>query len=58
MSVSQWRELVAAGVAPPPAIRGSRFTRWRIADVCDYISRACKAGRIDAQPLRPSERDA
>lgn len=37
MSVTYWRDLVAAGVAPQPAIQASRFTRWRIADVRAFL---------------------
>lgn len=43
-SVSHWRDLVLRGIAPAPAIRSGRFTRWRIADVrqflIDYVANA------------------
>lgn len=37
MSVTYWRDLVAQGVAPQPAIQGPRFTRWRLADVRTFL---------------------
>ena len=37
MSVTYWRELVAGGIAPQPAIQAVRFTRWRIADVRAFL---------------------
>ena len=37
MSITYWRDLVAQGVAPQPAIQGPRFTRWRIADVRGFL---------------------
>lgn len=37
MSVSYWRELVAGGIAPLPAIQATRFTRWRLADVRAFL---------------------
>jgi predicted DNA-binding transcriptional regulator AlpA len=36
VSISTWHELVRTGAAPQPAIRGTRCTRWRLADVRDY----------------------
>lgn len=36
MSVSWWHEQVSAGNAPAPVIRGTRCTRWRLADVRRY----------------------
>jgi hypothetical protein len=37
MSISLWRELVAAGKAPAPAFRRPRCTRWRLADVRGWL---------------------
>lgn len=43
-SVSQWRDLVLQKIAPAPAIQAPRFTRWRLADVrqflIDYVANA------------------
>jgi hypothetical protein len=36
MSVSWWHEKVAHSVAPAPAIRQSRCTRWRLRDVREF----------------------
>lgn len=33
MSLSWWHAAVAAGRAPAPAVRKSRCTRWKLADV-------------------------
>ena len=37
ISISQWHELVKTGEAPPPAIRSPRCTRWRLADVREWL---------------------
>lgn len=37
MSISQWHNLVRDGVAPQPAVRATRFTRWRITDVRGFL---------------------
>ena len=36
MSVSWWHAQVASGVAPAPAIRRPRLTRWRLSDVTKF----------------------
>jgi hypothetical protein len=36
MSLSWWHAEVAAGRAPQPAVRQTRCTRWRLADVRDF----------------------
>jgi len=36
MSISWWNEEVRAGRAPQPAMRGTRCTRWRVADVREF----------------------
>lgn len=38
-SVSWWFGQVAAGVAPEPAIRQPRFTRWRLQEVVAFWER-------------------
>lgn len=38
LSVSLWHELVRTGKAPAPAIRGTRFTRWRLGDVRAWLA--------------------
>ena len=39
MSLSWWQAEVAAGRAPAPAVRRSRCTRWRVADVREFWTR-------------------
>jgi hypothetical protein len=43
-SISQWLQDVAAGIAPPPVIRQSRYTRWRLVDVAAYWERRAAEG--------------
>lgn len=60
MSVSWWHEKVATGVAPQPAFRGPRCTRWRLSDVTkfwrEYADRTASPGadRVMAQAKRAS----
>lgn len=45
ISRSSWLARVAAGEAPPPAIKSARFTRWRVADIAAWIeSQAARKG--------------
>jgi hypothetical protein len=37
MSVSRWRELVAAGVAPRAVVQRPRFSRWKVGDVKAFL---------------------
>lgn len=37
MSLSQWNAVVARGIAPAPIIRQPRYTRWLLADVCQFL---------------------
>lgn len=37
MSASWWHEEVRAGRAPQPVVRMSRCTRWRAADIRQYL---------------------
>lgn len=37
ISISQFHELVRQGVAPQPAFRAPRCTRWRLADVRAWL---------------------
>lgn len=48
VSLSTWHELVRTGEAPQPAIRGIRFTRWRLVDVRDYWRRRAEDGTPEA----------
>lgn len=48
ISVSTWHELVRRGDAPAPAMRAPRCTRWRLADVADWL-RARAARGSDPQ---------
>lgn len=43
-SISQWLHDVAAGKAPQPVIRQSRYTRWRLVDVVAYWERRAAEG--------------
>ena len=36
MSESWWTDRVRTGIAPKPAVRLPRFTRWRVADVVEF----------------------
>lgn len=44
MSVSWWEARVAEGVAPAPAFRGHRCTRWRWSDVVAFWERLADLG--------------
>jgi predicted DNA-binding transcriptional regulator AlpA len=46
MSISQWRTLVAEGIAPKPVICRPRFSRWRAADVRAFLDRIA-AGEVE-----------
>lgn len=48
-SLSWWHEEVRAGRAPQPAIRRSRFTRWRLADVRAFWIELAERATIDSQ---------
>lgn len=37
VSVSTWHELVRTGKAPQPVMRAPRCTRWRVADIRDWL---------------------
>lgn len=44
LSISSWHDLVREGVAPAPAFRAPRCTRWRIADVRTWLIERAVAG--------------
>lgn len=44
MSLSSWHELVRVGEAPQPVIRAPRCTRWRLADVRQFLIDRAAAG--------------
>jgi hypothetical protein len=48
-SVSWWHGKVASGEAPQPAIRQSRFTRWRLAEVRAFWLALAESATHDAQ---------
>jgi predicted DNA-binding transcriptional regulator AlpA len=52
MSLSWWYERVASGEAPPPAVRSSRCTRWRLADVRAFWLDFAKDGKQDEQLIQ------
>ena len=37
MGLSQWYQMVAAGTAPAAAVRRPRYTRWRMADIREWL---------------------
>lgn len=43
-SISQWLDWVRRGEAPQPVIRQPRFTRWRLADVRDWLTHFAERG--------------
>lgn len=47
MSISQWHALVKEGKAPNPVIRKSRFTRWLLADVREWLIQYSKQFDIE-----------
>jgi predicted DNA-binding transcriptional regulator AlpA len=63
MSVSWWHEKVASGIAPQPAFRAPRCTRWRAAEVAafwrDYTPGAeGNASAADAVKVRATKASA
>ena len=49
MSVSNWYLLVRDGVAPKPAVRLTRYTRWRLADVRKFFIDLTAPGAGDGE---------
>ena len=49
MSLSWWFAEVGAGRAPAPAIRKSRYTRWRLVDVRAFWLAAAQQAAADTQ---------
>lgn len=48
MGSSWWHAKVAAGVAPQPAIREPRCTRWRLVDVIEFWRARAEQGPANA----------
>lgn len=49
MSLSSWHEFVRLKQAPQPVIRAPRCTRWKLADVRDWlIQRAAQGAETEA----------
>lgn len=44
ISASQWNALVSRGDAPQPVFRGPRCTRWRLAEVREWIAKLSRDG--------------
>ena len=44
VSLSTWYELVGSGNAPAAAIKQPRFTRWRLAEVRDFLAKWAERG--------------
>lgn len=60
ISISHFHELVRTGQAPQPAFRAPRCTRWRLADVREWLVRfaqpePAKVGAIVQQARRASK---
>lgn len=51
MSISWWLAEVAAGRAPPPAIRKPRCTRWRIAEVRRFWIESAERAAADTHAI-------
>ena len=49
MSISQWHELVRQKLAPQPAIREPRFTRWRVIDVRSYLEQRIRSAQAGSE---------
>jgi hypothetical protein len=56
VSLSWWLEEVRAGRAPQPAIRQSRFTRWRLSDVRRFWLELAERAPHDAQVTQRATR--
>jgi len=54
--VSWWHEKVRTGRAPQPAIRQSRFTRWRLADVRAFWVAFAESATHDEQVTQRATR--
>lgn len=44
ISLSLWHDLVRRGEAPAPVLRAPRCTRWRLADVRDWLRQRAERG--------------
>ncbi len=49
MGLSAFYDEVRAGKAPPPVIRQPRCTRWRLADVREWLRQRAEAGSTPEQ---------
>ena len=56
ISVSQWYTLVAEGKAPAPVIRAPRCTRWRLADVRQWLIDSARGVATDTATVTRAKR--
>jgi predicted DNA-binding transcriptional regulator AlpA len=56
ISVSQWYTLVAEGKAPAPVIRAPRCTRWRLADVRQWLIDSARGVATDTATVTRARR--
>jgi predicted DNA-binding transcriptional regulator AlpA len=56
ISVSQWYSLVAEGKAPAPVIRAPRCTRWRLADVRQWLIDSARGVATDTATVTRAKR--
>jgi len=52
ISISTWHVLVRAKDAPQPVIRAVRCTRWRLADVRDWLIARAAQATVDDEVIR------
>ena len=56
MGVSWWHEKVATGVAPPPAFRAPRCTRWLVVDVIEFWREFARTGGRGPEVVEQAKR--
>ncbi len=44
IGLSTWYDLVRSGAAPQPALRGPRCTRWKLAEIRQWLQRRAAGG--------------
>lgn len=49
IAMSTWLDLVRTGAAPQPVIRAPRCTRWRLADIREWLQQRAERGSTPAQ---------
>lgn len=56
MSIAQFLELVRTGRAPQPVIKQPRFTRWRLADVRQWLIDSARGVATDTATVTRAKR--